>query len=166
MKRILITGMSGTGKSTVIEQLAALGHRAVDLDTPAYSHMVTVDPGELTGIGLGRDWVWREDRTRKVLSSSDADVLFVAGCSPNQGRFYPEFDAVILFSAPLDVIADRLATRTNNPFGQRPGEVERVLRLREEVEPLLRRGASHEIDTSAPLDEVVARVIRIAGIAP
>lgn len=33
----LITGMSGTGKSTLIAALAARGHAAVDLDAPAYS---------------------------------------------------------------------------------------------------------------------------------
>lgn len=38
----------------------------------------------------------------------------------------------------------------------------RTLRLLEEVEPLLRQGAGHEIDTRAPLEEVVERVIRIA----
>lgn len=32
MRRILITGMSGTGKSTVIEHLGSMGFKAVDLD--------------------------------------------------------------------------------------------------------------------------------------
>jgi len=44
MKRILITGMSGTGKSTVIEQLATLGYKAVDLDNDEFSEWVDVDP--------------------------------------------------------------------------------------------------------------------------
>jgi predicted GTPase len=34
MKRILITGMSGTGKSSAIRELLARGHHAHDLDTP------------------------------------------------------------------------------------------------------------------------------------
>ena len=32
MKRVLLTGMSGTGKSTVINELAARGYKAVDID--------------------------------------------------------------------------------------------------------------------------------------
>ena len=36
MKRILVTGMSGTGKSTVINRLATLGYRAVDSDYGGY----------------------------------------------------------------------------------------------------------------------------------
>jgi dephospho-CoA kinase len=33
MKRVLITGMSGTGKSAVARELAASGHEAIELDT-------------------------------------------------------------------------------------------------------------------------------------
>ena len=33
----------------------------------------------------------------------------------------------------------------------------------ETVEPLLRRAASHEVDTSLPLTEVLARVLRLVG---
>jgi dephospho-CoA kinase len=37
MKRVLLTGMSGTGKSSIIDRLVALGYRAVDLDGPLRS---------------------------------------------------------------------------------------------------------------------------------
>ncbi len=32
MKRVLLTGMSGVGKSTVSERLSALGHKVVEAD--------------------------------------------------------------------------------------------------------------------------------------
>jgi predicted ATPase len=32
MKRVLITGMSGTGKSTLMGEFAALGYKTVDTD--------------------------------------------------------------------------------------------------------------------------------------
>jgi hypothetical protein len=35
MKRVLLTGMSGTGKSTVINELTARGYKAVDTDDHA-----------------------------------------------------------------------------------------------------------------------------------
>ena len=37
MKRVLITGMSGGGKSSVIQELVARGYQAHDLDTPEWS---------------------------------------------------------------------------------------------------------------------------------
>jgi len=70
------------------------------------------------------------------------------------------FDHVILLSAPEDVIVERLRLRTNNPYGKRPEEVAAVLGYIKTVEPLLRRAASAEIVTTAPVDEVVMKILR------
>lgn len=150
MKRILLTGMSGTGKSTVINELAARGYRAVDLDQPAWSEYAP-----------DGDWIWREDRVRDLLSAEDGEVLFISGCASNQGKFYPQLDKIVLFSAPTDIIIERLRTRTTNDYGKHPDELAETLGYIETVEPLLRKGAHHEIDTSAPLDEVVASVLQL-----
>ena len=92
MKRILLTGMSGTGKSTLIAELATRGYKAVDLDADEWSEWVEVDLiGDPTSpestVEPGRDWVWREDRIQHLLSTEDADVLFVSGCAANMVRF-------------------------------------------------------------------------------
>ena len=92
MTRVHLTGMSGTGKSTVIARLAELGYAAVDLDEPAWSIY------DETG-----DWIWREDGVRRLL---------------------------------------------------------------DENEPLLRGVASREIDTRAPLEDVVSEVLDAAGCVP
>ncbi|MGH2584642.1 MAG: AAA family ATPase [Dehalococcoidia bacterium] len=154
MKRVLLTGMSGTGKSTVIGELAARGFTAVDMDEPGWS-----------AYGPTGDWVWREDRTHDLLSAGDGDILFVSGCAENQVQFYPQFDCIILLSAPAGVLVERLRTRTNNPYGKHPDELAAVLGYLETVEPRLRRTAGHEVDTSAPLDEVVATVLRLVEAA-
>lgn len=163
MKRVLITGMSGTGKSTLIAELAARGYRAVDADEPEFSEAVSVPQDELTGLGSGTDWVWREDRIAELLATQDKDMLFIGGTSPNQGTFYAQFDHVVLLVAPPALIAERLASRTTNDFGKDPNQLARTLRLQEEVEPLLRRGADLEVDTTAPLGEVIAVILRHIG---
>jgi shikimate kinase len=163
MKRVLLTGMSGVGKSVLLEELAARGYKAVDTDYGGLSEMVSVPADEPTGLDPGQDWVWREDRIQDLLSTADADVLFLGGCAPNQGKFYPQFDHIILLTAPAPVIVERLAARTTNPYGKRPAEVARVLGLIQTIEPLLRRGAGHVVDTSDPLDQVVTQVLRLVG---
>jgi len=164
MKRVLLTGMSGTGKSTVITELAARGYKAVDTDYGGLSELVNVPADQPTGLDPGLDWIWREDRIQALLSITDVDVLFLSGCTPNQGTFYPQFDHIILLTAPAEVIVARLAARTTNPYGKRPEEVTRVLNLQQTIEPMLCRGAGHEVDTSAPLDEVVSTVLRIVDL--
>jgi len=156
MKRILITGMSGTGKSTVIRALAERGYKAVDTDSDKWS-MWADDTIEAN---TGPDWIWREDRIQQLLSTEDADILFVSGCKTNQGTFYPQFDHIILLSAPVELIIERLMTRTTNSYGKHPDELAQVLHYLETVEPLLRRGATVEVDTSAPLDHVVQTILK------
>ena len=58
MKRVLLTGMSGTGKSTVIARLGELGYKVVDSDYGGFT--VEVDSG------TGRERLWREDRIQEV----------------------------------------------------------------------------------------------------
>src|SRR5215203_4504405 len=95
-KRILITGMSGTGKTAVRRELAARGHRAVDLDTPDWSEWVDVDASDTLTPVEGNDWLWREDRVRALLSEQDHGRLFVSGCSENMGALLPLIEPVIL----------------------------------------------------------------------
>ncbi len=151
MIRVLITDMSGTGKSTVIAELAARGFRAIDTDYDNWHAWVEVD-GEL-------DWVWREDRMTRLLTSDESGVLFVGGTSVNQGKFYSRFDHIVLLSASTPLIVERLANRSNNPYGKSPVERARVLEHIQTVEPLLRRGATAEIRTDVPLEQVVQTIL-------
>ena len=60
----------------------------------------------------------------------------------------------MLLTAPAKVILERVARRESNAFGKRQAERDRILDDLAKVEPLLRAGATAEIDTRAPLDEV------------
>ncbi len=57
--------------------------------------------------GSGSEPVWREDRMDALLAEHSKGALFVSGCVANQGKFYPRCDAIVLLSAPLDVILER-----------------------------------------------------------
>ena len=98
-----------------------------------------------------------------LLDSDDGRTLFVQGCVRNQGKFYDRFDAVVLLSAPAEVILDRIARRTTNDYGKTSLEREMILDDLAKVEPLLRAGCSHELDASRPLDELVDELIAIAS---
>jgi broad-specificity NMP kinase len=148
---VLVTGMSGTGKSSALTELARRGHRVVDTDYDGWTDEA------------GPERVWREDLIAALLAEHDDGTLFVSGCVPNQGKFYSRFDAVVLLSAPVDVILDRVATRDSNDYGKTDAERDLIAQDLAAVEPRLRAGATAEIDTTAPLDEVVDALERIAG---
>lgn len=154
MKRVLITGMSGTGKSSLIASLTALGYKAVD-----------TDDGWCEPRPDGRQR-WREDAIQELLATEDTGVLFVAGCEENQVKFHSQFDHIILLSAPAEVLTQRLAARTANPFGKSAGEYRRVLADLADVEPRLRVIADCEIDAAMPLSEVVRATLKAVNVRP
>jgi len=143
--------MSGTGKSTALAELERRGFRAVDTDDGGWTEWSDPEGG----------YVWREDRISELLSHDDAPVLYLSGTVSNQGRFYPRFDAVVLLSAPADVLLRRIDARTTNPYGKTETERELILTHLAEVEPLLRATCTHEIDATQSLDLVVQRLVEI-----
>jgi len=149
---VLVTGMSGTGKSSALAELARRGHRVVDTDYGDW-------------IEEGSERLWREDRIDALLTEHDDGLLFVSGCVPNQGKFYPRFDAIVLLSAPADVIVERVGTRDTNDYGKSDAERESILGDLAAVEPLLRVGATAEIDTRVSPAEVADELERIANRA-
>jgi len=151
MRRVLVTGMSGTGESTALVELAKRGFQVVETDDAPWSDWSEADGG----------YVWREDLVEELLSRDDGATLYVSGTVSNQGRFYPRFDAVVLLSAPVDVLLRRIETRTANGYGKAAEERALILRHVAEVEPLLRATCTHEIDAAQPLGDVVSQLLEI-----
>jgi len=149
--RVLVTGMSGTGKSTALAELAERGFRVVDTDSTEWSEWVP-DADE---------WLWREDRIAELLAEDGEGTFYVSGCMSNQGKFYDRFDAVVLLSAPVEVILDRVERRTTNDYGKTPRARELIVSHLETVEPLLRATSTHEVDASRPIAEVVESLVAI-----
>ena len=145
---VFITGMSGTGKSTLLAELARRGHRVVDTDYDGYA------------IETAEGQVWDEARIGALLDTRPA---FLAGCVPNQGVFYPRFTAVVLLSAPLPVLLERVAARTTNPFGRTPEQRARIAEDQARVEPLLRAGATVELDARRPITDLADELVKISA---
>jgi shikimate kinase len=151
MRRVLVTGMSGTGKSSALAELSRLGFDVLDTDEPGWTEWSDADGG----------YVWREDRIERLLAREGPETLFVSGTVSNQGKFYSRFDAVVLLSAPIDVILTRIGNRTTNRYGKTPQERDVILRDLSEFEPRLRRTCTHEIDASQPLPSVAQQLADI-----
>jgi dephospho-CoA kinase len=151
VRKVLVTGMSATGKSTALAALRRRGFDVVDTDEPGWTEWSEEDGG----------YVWHEERIVELLAHDREVTLYVSGTVSNQGRFYPQFDAIVLLSAPAEVLLGRLAGRTTNPYGKSAEERELILSHLAEIEPLLRATCTHEIDATKPLEEVVAELAAI-----
>ena len=150
MKRILLTGMSGTGKSTALRHLRADDTLVIDLDV---SEWVGTDP--LTG---ERQFLIRP--LIDYMRSYPDKHIVLAGCESNQRELYGELDAVILMTAPLSVMKDRILRRADNPYGKSSSEWARIVDDTATVEPLLARHCAYVCRTDRPLQEVVDDIRR------
>jgi dephospho-CoA kinase len=151
VRRILVTGMSGTGKSTVLAELARRGFETVETDVGPWSRWSEAD-----------GYVWDEQQVEELLQRERRTTLFVSGTVSNQGRFYDRFDEIVLLSAPAEVLLERIDSRTTNPFGKSAEERERILADVADVEPLLRATCTVELDATQPVEAVVARLAALA----
>ena len=143
--------MSGTGKSSALAELERRGFAVVDTDEPGWTEWSEQEAG----------LVWKEDRIAELIALERDVPLYVSGTVPNQGRFYRDFDAIVLLSAPADVLLGRIESRTTNDYGKTAGERDLILDHLAEVEPLLRATCTHEIDAAQPLEAVVAQLVAI-----
>jgi shikimate kinase len=136
--------MSGVGKTTLLDELRRRGHLTVDTD---------YDGWELP------DRSWDEPRMNRLLARHP-DVI-VSGTVENQGHFYHRFEHVVLLSAPLDVLFERVSSRSNNPYGKTPEQRAEIAGYVRTVEPLLRRGATVQLDGRRPISELADVVERL-----
>ena len=151
--RVLLTGMSGTGKSALVHELRRRGYAAHD-----------ADDGFAEPRADGR-WGWRADLVADLLAQASGRLVFFAGCSEEQTAL--PFDYRVLLTAPKSVLVERLRTRTSNAYGRDDDELAQVLADLTEVEPLLRRSADLVLTTTAPTADVADVLLRrIAELRP
>jgi shikimate kinase len=130
--------MSGVGKSTVLEVLGERGY------------LMTVDT-DYDGWELANG-LWDGPRMTRLLD--DHGDVVVSGTVSNQIDFYDRFDHVVLLSAPIETLLARVAARANNPYGRTPEQRAEIRHYTRKVEPLLRRGATCELDGRRPVEEL------------
>ena len=143
MKRILLTGMSGVGKSAVLERLAAEGILCIDLDD---GWMREAEGERLIDI----------DGVRQFVRAHSAQPVVFAGCAVNQGRL--DADCVILLTASLQTMQKRIAGR-RNPFGKDPETWRKIAADKAEFEPVLRAKSDLVISTEQALEDTVRQVL-------
>ncbi|WP_109420724.1 AAA family ATPase [Mycobacteroides franklinii] len=150
MARVLVTGMSGAGKSMLLQELARRGLRTVDTDYDGW----TLSDGS-----------WDAPRMAALLDEH-SDVV-VSGAVDNQVDFYDRFGDVVLLSVPLGVAIARVGSRTDNPYGRTEAERNEIAQNTREIEPLLRESATLELDGRLPVSELADRVEALVGcLAP
>lgn len=171
--KILITGISGTGKTTALAEFQKRGFVVIDLDATGMCLWKNKDTGEVTEYGLvGRDSEWLSkhgwycdiETLRKLLSCirEDKDV-FVGATTENIEEVAGEFDKVFVLNADEAVIRSRLNNRENNHFAKKEEEQDFVL---EEGVYLMKKLKNFiEIDANKSPQEIADDIVNRINMA-
>ena len=176
MPLVLVTGISGSGKSAVCVALQQRGLEAHDMDLDgiaAWVHRASGVPAPMTDVADSgartAEWLaaheWRvvPSRVEALAQGSGDQSVFLCGMASNQDDVSHLFAVVICLDVDEATLRDRLATRTSNDFGRSEHELTAILGWRDAVQDAYRRGGAVIVDATLPLDDVVQTVIDASG---
>jgi hypothetical protein len=156
-RNFLIEGLSGTGKTSVAEELERRGYHVVHGDrTLAYRG----DPETGAPIdGFGHEHhIWDVDRVRSIAADETHAVTFFCGGSRNFAKFIDVFDRVFVLEVDLETLHRRLDARPDEEWGGGiPVDRERIVAWHA-TNGDVPRGIP--IDATVPLERVVDEILR------
>ena len=165
--KIYITGVSGTGKTTISKELKKRGITSFDVETiPGFCRWRNKETGKRAQYkpGIGKDWInaheWICDleKLKGFLKKQKGDIVAV-GITANQNDYLDLFDKVFLLYCSEKTLIHRLKNREGNEFAKDSAEQEQVLNWYKDFqEKAIKRGAM-PINTEGDISDVVDKVI-------
>ncbi len=167
-KRYYITGISGTGKTSIAIELKNRGMYAIDQDSRVFGlcnwrNNKTKDLVKFE-YGIGKefleenDWYCDIDKLKTLLNNGP-DLVFVCGVTANQDEYFNLFDKVFLLQCPPEIFLKRLDDREDNKFGKHSSEKEHILGLYKNFEDNLINKGAIIINSNNPIDVVVDDIL-------
>ena len=168
-KSILITGVAGTGKSAVCDELNKLGYKAFGIeDIDGLFTMVhkktgkpfkNYDDDNFDKVKQA-DWICDKKKLQRLIDKNSNGIVFYCGTASNLDDLLLLFDKIFLLKVSQNILRERLSTRTSNDFG-RTAEVQKwVLSWKTWWENHLKDKGAIVIDASRSLREVAENIIR------
>jgi len=156
----LVEGVSGTGKTSVADELLRRGYQAIHGDREL-AYQGDPETGEpLDGLAHEHH-IWDVDAVRALVANRDEAVTFFCGGSRNFAKFLDLFDGVFVLDVDLDTLNRRLDDRPDSEWGGgRPVDRELIARLHQTKEDLPPNGIL--INAAQPLERVVDEIVRLA----
>ncbi|OFI37091.1 nucleoside kinase [Arthrobacter sp. SW1] len=167
-RNFLVEGGSGTGKTSVCEELARRGYQAVhgDRELAYQGDPETGDPVEnVTGLAVHDHHLWQVDKVKALVADQREAVTFFCGGSRNFMQFSYLFDGVFVLEVDTTTLIRRLDDRPENEWGGQSRQAERNLILElHGTKADVPRGAI-VINAAAPLAHVVDEILALSGAA-
>ena len=156
IKNYLIEGVSGTGKTSVCDELQRRGYQAIHGDREL-AYQGDPETGEPLTTQGHENHIWDIDKVKALVADRTNEMTFFCGGSRNFPHFIHLFDKVFVLEIDAETLNQRLASRPEGEWGSRASEREFVARLHATKEDIPKDGIT--IDTNCPLVDVVDEIL-------
>lgn len=167
-RKFYITGVSGTGKTTMTKELNQRGILAIDQDSKefglcSWKHNETMQDARFEyGIGNefleSNDWYCDIEKLKKILDDNK-EISFVCGVSANQNEYLDIFDKVFLLQCSPEELVKRINKREDHQFGKHQSEKDHILNYYKDFEEDLIKKGAIPINAEGSVDSVVNAII-------
>jgi dephospho-CoA kinase len=157
-RNYLIEGLSGTGKTSVGEELERRGHHVVhgDRELAYRGDPETGQPVE----GFGHEHhIWDVEKVRSLVADQSHAATFFCGGSRNFSKFIDLFDAVFVLEVDVETLHRRLDERPDEEWGGGvPVQRERIVQWHQTKADVPTDAIV--IDATVRIEHVVSEILR------
>jgi broad-specificity NMP kinase len=166
--KVLITGIAGTGKSTIVKALNERGILAIDLhDVPGlmfWQNKVSKEKVEYSPIH-SHEWfdtvdrICDIDKLKNILNEHE-DIVVAGTAGDNQLEYFPLFNKIILLQSSPATLVHRMQTRINKSgYGKTKTEQDNNIEWQKEFDPFVLSKGAIPVNTEGEINKVVDKII-------
>lgn len=169
----MVTGLPGTGKSTVNAELKALGYKSYDGDEDHLAKWYNSETGLPVDAKIEDctpDFLRTHSRdisrktVEKLASKARDKPVFLCGDPENEEELHDLFSVVFALILDDATLKRRIATRTNNEWGKLPHELAYSLAFKQKWYDNCKRFDYVTLDSTQPPRVLVNQILeRIGG---
>ncbi len=172
MPLFYITGVSGTGKSSILRELRARGFEAYGVDEDVYANWVNRKTGSVVAFPgwhnvdmhqWYRDHMWVMDADAVTALQQTAEMegkeVFLCGGTAGEEAVWHHFARVFALVVDVETLQRRINQRSGNDFGKTPEELREILDWHKVSQETYRNRGALFIDATGPLDAVVDDIL-------
>lgn len=174
MAAFFITGLPGSGKTTVLKELSARGYTTMDADTaPRLAGWIDIETGHLIAewspevrtAPEGAAWGWDRFHLAEIVANPPGDPFFFGGNTSHPERFYQLFTKVFALALDDEILIRQLTdpNRDNpNHYGTQQKHIDETRAANVAFRERQSEYGAVVIEASRPIPQLADEIARLS----